>query len=493
MPAARIDFAIAANTNPLTSSDGVGSLVDLNKSKVYSQDDQGDNAKAGNLFAPFYSQYIPATSRDPFGYASGVDGALITNNFPGFLFYGRVTNWTTYPLVTPTALKTNCRQSGRTYRYTPGGAQTVAVYTDEHGEARVGYLPGGKDGNDFYFDALNQTPNDSNLGCDLKGVRVLGTSHISAIARYPYQKVTDPDKPAKTTLVKTVYNLFDKHLSYYPKNSNYSSDNATLDKLIVAHAQDIQGKPFVGETVCFSGAYESSGAAISGFFPLIGWVTITKPDGTVLKIYNFGEQHNPLGAGFKCTKTDDNGNAVFELQGSPALTADVIANFTDEGLARHIDVAPGGGTVADNPPLSPAAILAGGSATTGPGSNGTGAPTDAEVQSIVKAAIAGGFGVIATPAVTNTNTITPKATITSKTIKTRMLIMRLVRPAHGKPYFLVKVQSAHKTAKITISLKNSHGKTIGKITKTIATNKLVKIQSSLIKLSVHKGGLLLLK
>ena len=68
-----------------------------------------------------------------------------------------------------------------------------------------------------------------------------------------------------------------------------------------------------------------------------------------------------------------------------------------------------------------------------------------------------------------------------------MLIMRLVRPAHGKPYFLVKVQSAHKTAKITISLKNKHGKTIGKITKTIATNKLVKIQSSLIKLSVQQG------
>ena len=223
MPAARIDFAIAANTNPLTSTDGVGSLVNLNKSVVYSQDDQGDNKKFGNLFAPFYSQYIPATSRDPFGYASGVDGALITNNFPGFLFYGKVTNWTTYPLVTPTALKTKCRQAGRTYRYTPGGAQTVAVYTDEHGEARVGYLPGGSTGNDFYFDALNQTPNDSNLGCDLKGVKVLGTSHISAIARYPYQKVTDPDKPAKTTLVKTVYNLFDKHLSYYPKNSNYSS------------------------------------------------------------------------------------------------------------------------------------------------------------------------------------------------------------------------------------------------------------------------------
>ncbi len=201
-------------------------FVDLNKSKVYSQDDTGDNKYAGNLFAPFYSQYIPATSRDPFGYASGVDGALITNNFPGFLFYGQVTNWTTFPLVTPTALKTNCRQRGDSYRYTPVALQTVAVYTDEHGEARVGYLPGGSQGNDFYFDALNRPPTTRTSVAICKGVKVLGTSHISAIARYPYQKVTDPDKPAKTTLVKTVYNLFDKHLSYYPKNSNYSSDNA---------------------------------------------------------------------------------------------------------------------------------------------------------------------------------------------------------------------------------------------------------------------------
>jgi hypothetical protein len=496
MPAARIDFSIAANTNPLTSTDGVGSLVDGNKAKDYSQDDKGDNLKPGNLFTPFYSQYIPATSRDPFGYASGVDGALITNNFPGFLFYGKYTDWQTYPLVTPTALKTGCRIRGRDYRYTPGGAQTVAAYTDEHGEARVDYLPGGSTGSDFYFDALNETPNDTNLGCDLKSPpdKILGTSHISAIARYPYQKVTDPDKPAKTTLVKTVWNLFDKHLSYYPKNSNYSSDNAELDKLVVAHAQDIQGLPFATEIVCFSGAYESSGAAISGFFPLITNVVITKPNGDVLTIHNYGDQQNPLGSGFKCTKTDDNGNAVFELQGSAALTADVIANFTDEGLVRHIDVAPGGGTVADNPPLSPAIVLAGGSATTGPGSNGSGTPTDSEVQTVVKAAIAGGFGIVATPATaTQTNTITKSNTITSKTIKLRLLTMRLVRPAHGKAYFLVKVQSAHKTAKITISLKGKNGKTIGKITKTVATNKLVKIKSSLIKLSVRKGGLFLLK
>jgi hypothetical protein len=74
-------------------------------------------------------------------------------------------------------------------------------------------------------------------------------------------------------------------------------------------------------------------------------------------------------------------------------------------------------------------------------------------------------------------------------VKTRLLSMRLVRPAHAKAYIMVKVQSAHKTAKIVIALKGKHGKTIAKITKTIAANKQVKITSSSIKLAVKKVSL----
>jgi hypothetical protein len=67
--------------------------------------------------------------------------------------------------------------------------------------------------------------------------------------------------------------------------------------------------------------------------------------------------------------------------------------------------------------------------------------------------------------------------------------MRLVRPAHAKAYIMVKVQSSAKTAKIVIALKGKHNKTIAKITKTIATNKQVKITSSSIKLAVKKVSL----
>jgi hypothetical protein len=500
MPAARIDFAIAPNTDPLHSADGVGSFVSASKAKTYSMDDTGSDAKAKNLFAPFYGQYIPATSRDPFGYASGVDGAFITNNFPGFLTFGRIDNWEAFGLNYVAPTPTNCIRTLDQVRSTPSGYQTSAVYTDEHGEARINFLPGGSDGNGFFFDFLNQTPGDVNTGCDLLNANngVLGTAHITAIARYPYQKVTDPDKPAKTALVKTVWNLFDKHLAYYPKNFNPNSQSATLDKVIVAHAQDINGQPFAGERVCFSGAYSATGSAISGMLPAQPTSTIVRPDGSTIVVTNFGPIPTPanMGQGFLCTRLDSNGNAVFELQGSAQLTADIIANFVDENIPRHIDVLPGASSIQDTPTVTPEFVLAGHHATTGPGTNGTGAPTPTEIQSVVKAAIAGGFGLIATPAatVTPTQTITPVKTITVKAaVKARLLSLRLVRPAHGKAYIMVKVLSPHKTAKITLALKGKNGKTIVKLTKTIKANKQVKIQSSLIKLAVKRVSLTLVK
>jgi hypothetical protein len=502
MPAARIDFAIAPNTDPLTSTDGVGSFESASKAKTYSMDDTGSDAVAKNLFAPFYGQYIPATSRDPFGYASGVDGALITNNFPGFLTFGFVDNWESFGLNYVEATKTNCNRTIGNLRSTPSGYQTSAVYTDEHGEARINFLPGGADGNGFYFDALNTIPNDSNQGCDLIGHDVLGTAHITAIARYPYQRPVDPDKPAKTSLVKTVHSLFDKHLSYYPKNYNYTSANAELAKVIVAHGQDIQGKPFAGEVVCFSGSYVNqdespAGGTFNGFVPNNSNFVVNRPDGTSFSVNN-QEAPNPLGDGYKCAYLDANGNAVFEETGSAKGFINIVANYVDEGLLRTILVdTRTGATSADNPPLTPELVLAGHSATTGPGTNGNSAPSPATVDQIVKAAIAGGFGIVATPAVTvtPTQTITPTKTITvvKAAVKARLLSLRLVRPAHAKAYIMVKVLSPHKTAKITIALKGKNGKTISKFTKTIQANKQVKIHSSLIKLAVKRISLILVK
>src|SRR5581483_11526572 len=46
------------------------------------------------LFAPYYGEYIPSTSRDPFGAASGIDSAFQTDNFNAFPgVYGAYNFW----------------------------------------------------------------------------------------------------------------------------------------------------------------------------------------------------------------------------------------------------------------------------------------------------------------------------------------------------------------------------------------------------------------
>jgi hypothetical protein len=502
MPAARIDFAIAPTVG--SSPDGVGSFVSASKAHDYSMDYTGSNAHSGNLFAPFYSQYIPATSRDTFGYASGVDGAYITNNFNGFLQWGQTPDWAAYSLSDKWAAPTKCVRAYNQVRKGPSGSQTAAVYTDEHGEARIGYLPGGYGGDGFNFDALKIPGHDSNGGCDLAGVQVLGTSQISAIARYPYQKVTDPDKPAKTgPLTKTVYSLFQKNLSYYVKNDDPNSAGSQLDKIIVAHGQDIDGQPFAGETVCFSADYENVGGSAHLIYVDHTNVVVNRPSSplTVTEIPTSAPSNMPQG--FLCAKLDSNGNAVIEVQGSVKDDVDILANFTDENLSRDIVVTRGGATFSDNPPLTPDAILAGtGAATTGAGSNGdntaatagSDTPTPALITKVVTGSIASGNGVAptATPQISAAPAIAASITpviVKAKTIKTRVLTLSVVHPAHAKAYVSVKVQSASTKAKIVIALKNIHGKTIAKLSKTISANKLVKIQSSLITIAVKKIGL----
>jgi hypothetical protein len=340
MPAARVDFTITPTTSTTSMIDGVGSLAGASKAKDYSRDYTGSNATARNLFAPFYSQYIPATSRDDDGYASGTDGAGGTN---GFLQLGVYHDWEIAAngvLASAPGSPTQCldHRTGNApvLRAGPSGTQSAAVYTDEHGEARIAFLPGGSGGNGFDFDALNSTPGDTNGACDLQPVRVLGTAHISATARYPYGIVPDPDKPAAAGVVATVYNLYDKHLSVYPKNYNPSSPNAQVVKLVVAHSQDVDGQPMAGEVVCFAGTFQHSSAPVSAFFPPIGSFSVLRPDGSSFVVTSAGQVASPLGAGYACSVTDGNGNVVLEATSAIADTAHMLAYFTDEAISRRI-------------------------------------------------------------------------------------------------------------------------------------------------------------
>jgi hypothetical protein len=330
MPAVRLDLAIAPNSGLPGDISGVGSLGPVAKQRVYSRDKLG-TASDHNIFAPFNRQWIPATAAGTA--ASGIDGEF-ANNFNGFLVNGLYTNWDV-ALTLSSALggNTNCllrREPdlklesinwSKNFRQLPSGAQTIVVYTDEHGEAQVSYTPG----TGMFFDNLGAIMND-NGGCDLQGIDVLGTSNITATARYPYQPVTDPAKTS-APLTKTVHSLFTKNLTYWPKGPGPENDVA---RIVVAHAQDITGVGFGHERVCFM-----ADSLIEGMKVFTG---VTGPVTGRISLAGSYRADDPEGLNRLCVFTNRSGNAAVEIFNSNKGVADVIADFVDEGILRSIKV-----------------------------------------------------------------------------------------------------------------------------------------------------------
>jgi len=429
MPAARVDVNIVPNSGAPTDIGGVGSLEKADKTSVYSRDSAGSSS-AHNLYAPFYRAYIPATSRP--GLASGIDGPASGNNFTGFLVDGLYDYWSiadTLRTAVPSA--TTClRRSDQEppYRQTPSGAQSVAVYTDEHGEAQVEYNPGGAGGSGFYFDNLPAIHND-NGGCDLEGIDVLGTSSISATARYPYQPVSDPDKTS-ASITKQVHSLFTKTLSYYPKGPGEANSNA---RIVVAHAQDIDGAPFVGEKVCFFVDDEADGA--------FGFTGTTGLPGHRFSVG--GTDGGSFGTADVCRITDEHGNAAIEVINSDPQVINVTALFVAEGLLRDIDLNFGVLTSTGGP--------------TPPG----GAPQDPPPPpvTVIEAKTAG----------------VPAGFATHKKVKAARVSVSYLKSRHGKRFVVVRVASSKGKAKVRIRLIGKHGRTLKVVTRTIRTNRLVSI------------------
>jgi hypothetical protein len=429
MPAARIDVEIAPNSGAPTDTSGVGFLYPADKTTVYSRNSAGSGT-AHNLYAPFYDAYIPATTRP--GVSSGIDGPASGNNFTGFLWNGSYDYWQiarTLRDAIPSA--TTClRRSDQdpAYRQTPKGGQSVVVYTDEHGEAQVRYYPGGTGGNGFYFDNLPVIHND-NGGCDLEGIDVLGTSKITATARYPYQPVSDPDK-VSDPLTKTVHSLFTKTMSYYPKGPGTANSTS---RIVVAHAQDIDGSPFAGEKVCFFVDDEADGA--------FGFSGTTGPADHRFTVG--GTDGGSLGTADVCRITDAYGNAAIEVINSDPQSINVTALFVPEALLRDTDVdfgTPGstdGPLPPGAPPVNPSPPIT--------------------VQQAVDSGVDPGF---AKPAALK------KARVSVSYMKTK---------GH-KRYVVVRITSAKGKAKVRIRLIGKHGRTLKVVVRKVRTNHLVSIR-----------------
>jgi hypothetical protein len=415
MPAARVDLHIAAG--------GVGGFDAVDKSSVYRKDASVTIYTGANAYAPFYTQHIPATTA--WDWASGIDGPAPGDNFTGFLVNGEYDNW---KLLQPLVLNPDraenpnvCKDELGKIRESPEDVtDTVTVYTDEHGEAYVAYDPD----EGFYFRS------DSNNRCDLgtgTAPVLLGTSTIGATARYPYKPV-DPVAgiPSTTTLTKQVYGLPSNTLTCVPKSST--------EAFCVQTVKDIYGNPVEGAELQFTvqpsgvklgpaklvlSGYDTTGMTVKSTDPL---TLVTGPNGQV---------------GVEVSSV---------LPGNVGLLSEsILTRAGGNGILRY-------------------AVITFGSATP--------AATYPEVTTTAPPPLASPVVVAGTVEAAKVAAAKPTAVQRTKVVSAKLVVTKL-----GK-FLNVKVTSPNKKATIKITLLKKGGK-FGKIvkvaTRTVQTNKLVRV------------------
>jgi hypothetical protein len=336
------------------------------------------------------------------------------------------------------------------FRQLPYGAQSVAVYTDEHGMAQVNY----RAGTGAFFDNLPTTRN-ANGGCDLNGIPVLGTSVISAAARYPYQPTTDITPKVAAPITKTVNNLFAKFLTAFPKGAGADNANA---RIVVAHAQDVDGSGEAGETVCFVNT-SSHGAVQPYVYNGVNQRVFGVAPGATFDVAgsSIAREQRPNSV---CMKTNDAGNAAVEVFESEGGTVDVVAFFVNEGLLRDLLVnfavpAPPGGT----PTPPPVTTSSGGTpATAQPAANANG-NTQPSATATTKAL----------------STLGVKKAV-KKAAKAKVRFVRLVTSASGKRALVVRL-SGHGKARVRITLYDASGKAVTRATRTLQRGRSVKVKN----------------
>jgi hypothetical protein len=343
MPAMRVDVSIAKNAGG-SDLGGVGQIGGADKAVIYSHDFTGATT-AHNLYNPYYGAYIPATDRPGVNEASGVDGPSPGGDFPGFLnahpepyeFWASVHNGNLRRSESTGCLR---RERAEPTEYqTPSGPLSETFYTDERGEAYVTYTPG----NQFYLNHLvskveeqGKIIKNNDGGCDLKGVfeEVIGISSISATAVYPYEPVDYRAQTSETPLVKRVTSSWEKEWFTFPKGPGANERSV---RIVVAKAQDIDGKPIVGEAVCF---VAPNGGVVS-HFPgnevldegnLLGFGTGSVTVGPSTIVHPDGRE------GKLCETTNQNGLVAIEVINSTLDEVDLNVEYVEEGIIRDHNV-----------------------------------------------------------------------------------------------------------------------------------------------------------
>jgi len=331
MPALRIDVSLAANKGG-SDLGGVGQIEGANKTQS------------------FASAYIPATDRPGVAEVSGIDGPSPGGDFPGFLnahpepykFWTSVKNGGNRESESTGCLR---RLGGRPESYeTPRGFTNETFYTDELGNVYLVYTPG--DG--FY---LNHIPvfqgaegetetgkiiKNEDGACDLKGLsgEVIGESAISARAIYPYEPVDYSPVPAAEGVTEKVRSAWEKEWFEFPKGPGKNEQNV---RIVVAKAQDIDGRPMAGETVCF----HAEGASVAAFTGSVvdSGDQLKLGAGATVSLSGTEVVHPTGDEGLFCETTNSQGLAGIELDDSSTPQADLTATYVSEsGIIRDHEV-----------------------------------------------------------------------------------------------------------------------------------------------------------
>ena len=207
----------------------------------------------------------------------------------------------------------------------------------------------------------------------------------------------------------------------------------------MAHAQDVDGRPFVNERVCFN-----VDSKADGVFGYSGTLTPTLTIG--------GAPAPPKGRSDVCRLTDVNGNAAVEVLNSDPEVINVIADYDPEGLLRSIDVDFRGPATPPADPFKPGRppVTTGGARSRPP-------PTEAEEAGIPPTA--------------------GSAAVRRRPSAARITSARLVK-RHGKVYLVVKVKSSTRYARLRVKVLGKHGRKLSTVAKRVRTNRTVKLRLS---------------
>jgi len=447
MPAARIDVDLSGT---------VGALLAADKHVLYSRNRTGVGGTGGiaannahNLYAPFYEAWIPATGGQVIGTSSGTTGP-IANNFPGFQNGPLYHFWN---LINPTPRPGGvnaCHDVGGTGQFGSGsfipraaGTGSATVYTDEHGEAILQFLP----------DVGATLTPDSNGRCDLgegSAPALLGSATISAEALDPYQLTFNAPR-LSNTLTKNVFELASKSLDCVAKSVN--------EVFCVETIRDIRGNPVSGAEVSFT--REPRGLIIPAAIALGGFNTV----GQTVVSANADEvriRTNALGqAGVELKSTlpglvDLDAENVGTRNGGFGVQRVRCIRFFGDGVTQPTDSA----TCAAAPVVTPPPPGGGGG---GGGGGGSPAPPASSTATVVS---------LAGPVVPAAQT--PAVKPAAKAAALKLTSARLVFK-NGTRYLVVRVNGAAKTAKVQITLVMRTGKATKPVVRSIATNRAVRV------------------